>query len=976
MIRILRISVLLSSLFLALSSYYVYAQQLPVEWLREFNARGKCSDRIFIIRNLPGGDVVSAGYAGHGNCQPDAFAMKRSAAGDTLWTWYYDGGDKGEDQVNDMDIDNAGNVYLTGFSEANSSSVADCFTAKLDPAGNQLWLTRMPSVINVESRGNGIVTDNSGDVYVCGIIDPLSNSSDWIVAKYNGTNGALLWQDQYNAPASSNEEALDIALSAAGNPTACGFAYDTNVNGGQNVFVRQYNPTGSVLWSDTYSNPAALGAEQATGLRFLPNGDLVVGGSTDNGATNVDALALRYDATGNRLWAVINAYPNDEYINGFAADDSGNVYLTGTEYQNGVLNRINGDGTPGWRKKWIGPVSNGYDVFHDVCTGPDGSIYVTGRGVYPGNDFYGNNGMANQIIVKYNSAGDSLWTYRSADTINPSMGFAIHCLNGIVTAGGFVTDTAYINENFYTQIVDTTGNEISEWKYNGIGDAITRGQVVRTDAGNNVYCAATVDYSIFQYGYDVVLIKYDPAGNLLWERYYSSPSFNNDTLTHMEVDPSGNLVMCISSDSAGLKNNYLLSLVKVDANGNFIDTVTYQPAQSSSILAKSMLMRNDGSVAIGAESNIDGGIILFFDPSGTTLWTQEIDTTQFAVTRVNSIAAFPNGDIAVAGFTQTGAGNTAKGIVQRYSPTGTLLWSADYDSVNVYDDAIDVSVSPADMVAVAGLSGYTTTGTSTLVTYDGANGQLLWRKTYNPNLSNEYGKKVRFTPDGNIAYLCRGWTGFVARYITLQYDVAGNFQWVSMYSPTASDREPVELLIAPDNSVVTAGWWLDGTTTNANYVLVGYNSDGSTQFTNTWANTGATTSNPDYLRSLTRDNAGNYIVTGESALEFFNNFLYRMVTIKYGSSIVGIDETVSSINTKNQITFYPNPSADGIFYPAGENIRAALDGARVFDMRGVMVRLIEGKSGVLDLSGLPSGLYQILPGPESKVRNCYRVIIQ
>ncbi|MCE2847514.1 MAG: hypothetical protein LW707_10915, partial [Sphingobacteriales bacterium] len=214
-----------------------------------------------------------------------------------------------------------------------------------------------------------------------------------------------------------------------------------------------------------YSNPAATGAEQAYGLKFLANGDLVVGASTENGATDVDAMALRYDASGNRLWATINAYPNDEYILGFAADDSGNVYLAGTEYQNGTINRINHDGTPGWRKKWIGPLSNGSDVFHDVAVDANGNVYATGRGVYPGQDYYGNGGMANQIIAKYSPAGDSLWTYRSADTQNPSMGFAVYTSGDKVYAGGFVTDTAFYNENLYTMRIDTSGSPLFERKY-------------------------------------------------------------------------------------------------------------------------------------------------------------------------------------------------------------------------------------------------------------------------------------------------------------------------------------------------------------------------------------------------------------------------------------------------------------------------------------------------------------------------------
>jgi len=971
MSKMLRSLVLLLSV---LPSCPLLAQQLPVEWINTYNARGKCPDRISCVRADLSGNVYVSGFAGRERCNRDAFVMKYDNQGDTLWTWYYDGGAKEEDEVLDMTLDNAGNVYVTGNSEDNPNGIADCFTAKINSSGLQQWISRYPTPANAESIGNGIAVDNNGDAYVCGMVDPLSSSSDWLVVKYNGATGAQIWADIYNAPSNFSEEALDIAISPVGNPTACGYAYNSVANGGQNIYVRQLNPSGTLLWSDNYSNPAATGAELASGLKFLANGHLVVGGSTENGATDVDAMALRYDATGNRIWSAINVYPNDEYILGFAADDSGNVYLAGTEYLNGVVNRINNDGTPGWRKKWIGPLNNGGDVFHDVAVDANGNVYATGRGVYPGQDYYLNGGMSNQIIAKYSPAGDSLWTYRSADTLNPSMGFAVYTVGNRVYAGGFVTDTASYNENLYTMRIDTAGVPVNERKYNGIGDAVTHGQIVRTDAMNNVYCAATVEQFAYQYGFDVVLVKYSPSGQLLWEREYNTPGVNNDTLTHMEIDPNGNVVMCISTDSSLTKNNYRLSLVTVDPNGTFIDTAWYLPTPAGNTFAKSVLMRNDGSVAIGALSNLLGGITMLFDPSGAVQWVAQIDSTPFASTRVNSLASFPNGDIGVAGLVQTGGGNTAKGVVQRFTPTGVRLWSTDYDSLNVFDEARDLDVSPAGLVAVVGLSGFSTTGTSTLVTYNGATGQQLWRKSYNPNTANEYGIKVGFTPAGNIAYLCRGWTGFVARYTTVQYSDTGQFRWATVYNQTASDREPVELVIAPNNTVVTAGWWLDGTTTNANYVLAGYNPNGTVQFTNTWANTSATTSNPDYLRSMTRDNAGNYVVTGESATEFFNQFLYRMVTIKYGTGIVGIEEPLAELPGSSSAMFYPNPSVDGVFYLQAMADVSALRGAMIFDMHGRKVKEITTATDQIDLSAVPSGLYVIHTSSPINGQQTFRVV--
>lgn len=75
----------------------------------------------------------------------------------------------------------------------------------------------------------------------------------------------------------------------------------------------------------------------------------------------------------------------------------------------------------------------------------------------------------------------------------------------------------------------------------------------------------------------------------------------------------------------------------MDSNGNFIDTAWYLPSPLGSTLANAMLMRNDGSVVIGANSNINGGVMIFFDASGVVQWSAKLDSTQFAATKINSL---------------------------------------------------------------------------------------------------------------------------------------------------------------------------------------------------------------------------------------------------------------------------------------------------------------------------------------------------
>lgn len=929
----------------------VNAQTLPEQWTQTFKGQGKNADRIAKIKTLGNGDVVVAGYSGGPAGWPDAFALKYNAQGDTLWEYRYDGPINDEDYVLAMAVDANDNVYLTGKSAGNGY-LDQCITIKLDANGNEQWVNRYTNAVSGESQGNAIAVDNVGNVYVAGWFDGLSGGQEWLVIKYNSI-GQTQWVDFMDSPANVTDLATDIVIDANQQATVCGMVYENVAGGGENILVKQYTTSGNTAWTNTYTNPTATGPDRAVAIRLAANGNFLVGGTTYTSSSYTDILAISYSPVGFQNWAAVYSDSTtsiDEQLYAMEIDNAGNIYLAGTDYASHMIYRINANGSQAWKKLWQGTLPFTNELPFDITTDGNGGIYTVGKGIYPGPDYFGNGGLDNFIVVKYNDNGDSLWTYRVASNTDLSIGFAITYKDGKIYAGGFKSDTAYVDEDFFTLILDTAGALQDQWKYNGTGNSITRGQVVRTDAQDNIYCAATID-RLYYNGLDVAVVKYDPAGNLLWERYYTTPSWRNDTLNGMEIDPSGNLILNISSDSSGSGSGFRPTLVKLSPAGVFLDTAWYPSYLPGISYADKMLVRNDGSVAICGTASIIGGYIAFFDNQLNYQWTAMVDSTQFALTRANSIAAFQNNDIALTGYVQTGAGGTGKLIVQRYDALGNRIWSTEIDSAGTNDEGKDLIVNAADEIAVAGSS-----GAAALLAKLNGTGQLLWRSIFNPTTStSEYGVKVRFAPSGSVVIISRGWTGFVARYYTAQFNGStGNAEWSQTYSQQASDREPVELLVESTGRVVTAGWRIQTGSTNYDYVLVGYNSAGVLAFENTFTSPNL---EPDQLRSMTIDTQGDIIVTGESATDFLNNYLFRIVTIKYGGSPVSISESVK----RSTLSVFPNPSSSGKFYLLDESGGAAISRVRIFSADGKMISVRNDLSVLneIDLSANAVGLYLI-----------------
>jgi hypothetical protein len=118
------------------------------------------------------------------------------------------------------------------------------------------------------------------------------------VATWALASGSVLWHDEIHIADGSYIPGLVEA--AAGRVVMVGS--EVTDSGDQDIRIRTYSTTGSLLWDTTYDR--AGGYEFAVDLIVTPKDVLVVGGAQATATANVDALVLRYDAkTGNLIWS-------------------------------------------------------------------------------------------------------------------------------------------------------------------------------------------------------------------------------------------------------------------------------------------------------------------------------------------------------------------------------------------------------------------------------------------------------------------------------------------------------------------------------------------------------------------------------------------------------------------------------------------------------------------------------------------------
>jgi hypothetical protein len=272
------------------------------------------------------------------------------------WIWAQKAGGSHNDIPHSMALDGQGNIWVAG--SANDSSYAgDAYVVKYDASGNQLW-TRTP-VGNQNDAINCISTGGGGNAVVTGFytsaklivgVDTLVNyhalTMDIFVAKYDG-NGNVLWAHTIGGDDIDAGDA--VTVDASGNIYVTGIYYSASltfgaitihnaVPGNSDIFLVKYDPSGNVIWAKTFGGSdndggSALATDNQGHLWmagvYRSNNFTVASATLPYQGSN-DAFLMKLDTTGTASWAKGITGDQYEFAYGLAVNADGNAWITGS----------------------------------------------------------------------------------------------------------------------------------------------------------------------------------------------------------------------------------------------------------------------------------------------------------------------------------------------------------------------------------------------------------------------------------------------------------------------------------------------------------------------------------------------------------------------------------------------------------------------------------------------------------------------
>lgn len=425
----------------------------------------------------------------------------------------------------------------------------------LDPANiGNMWIAdsgtdRVYQYAGVTARNSGTQAAASSFPLASGNSNPqglVVPGRPWVEVPYQVEWVRQLGDEQ-------NQFGRGVTTDSSGNVYVSGENSDATPFG-----LARYDSVGTLAWflQDGYRGGLRIETDYA-GNVFSPG---------QNGMN-------KYAADGTLLWTT--PIPSPQVIFGVAVDELGNAYGATSDYiayDFIIIRKF--DGQTG-NIVWERTLSTGNTNTSGISVDRNGGVYVLGN--TDGSVLGPSAGSTDVYIVKYNYDGDFQWA-RQFGSAGVDQAFHVRAdgLGNVyaagTTSGSFPGSTLVGDRDFFLTKYNAAGNQ--QWVRQFGTSGVDGGSNFWTDSFGNIFMSGTSRGSLggsLLGERDIVVSKFDPAGNLLW-RTQIGTAFDDASGGALTVDTNG--VVYIAGLTTG-------SWGSVNAGGQDVVLVKLSPSSSA-----------------------------------------------------------------------------------------------------------------------------------------------------------------------------------------------------------------------------------------------------------------------------------------------------------------------------------------------------------------------------------------------------------
>ncbi|MBZ0201711.1 MAG: SBBP repeat-containing protein [Ignavibacteria bacterium] len=406
--------------------------------------------------------------------------------------------------------------------------------------------------------------------------------------RINSQPVSLLWNQLYGYSSNTNDVERDMVSDASGNIYITGITLISA--GNEDIITLKYNSSGVLQWATKYSG-SANGNDEGKSIAIDNSGNVYVTGFTASPSSQ-DFITIKYNSQGVQQWANLQNGVGNTADAGYAVfvDNSSNIYVTGALENKLAVIKYNSSGGQQWIQ-YFNESNYSYGQGSDIEVDASGNVFVTGSASH-------NTTGRNYVTLKYSSSGTQLWSqiYNGPGNNNDEPYAMKLCNNGNVAVTGKSKGSG-TNDDIATLCYNSNGILQWEQRYTTVGDDY--GYSVTSDASNNVFICGLTGGNPEKY----IIIKYNSSGAQQWFKEHQGSSSSN-------VFGGAYKVVCNTNGdvyATGIVENnstYLdILTVKYNSSGTLIWSQTYASPYTQK--AYSLFANDNGVIYVSGFSFVD-----------------------------------------------------------------------------------------------------------------------------------------------------------------------------------------------------------------------------------------------------------------------------------------------------------------------------------------------------------------------------------
>ncbi|MFD3004012.1 SBBP repeat-containing protein, partial [Pontibacter toksunensis] len=760
-------------------------------------------------------------------------------------------------------VDNAGSVYVTGFSE-DSNTGANFITFRYDATtGEQVWSQQYDGPDNNFDFPVAIVANN-GSVYVTGDSFDNETKSDYATVRYDAATGEELWVMRYNGPDNLLDEVKDIAVDETGGVYVTGRSYEAYAT------IRYDTETGEEVWVKRYSG-LGTGLNIASAIAVDDAGGVYVTGSSSG-----DYATIRYEATtGSETW--VARYNGSDYgfddAKDIAVDNNGGVYVTGSSAGDyATVGYHSETGQEVWVKRYNGP-DGGNDEAKFIVSDNAGGVTVSGSS--PG--YQSGTGIDIATVHYTAETGEEKWVQRYNGPANGNdevRAMATDMAGSIYVTGSTNSDIVTI------KYLIATGQEAWMQYHDETGSLIDEPVDMAVDKSGNSYVTGTSRGVGFE---NITTIKYDPSGQQLWVAKFEGTS----SARGIDIDEAGGIYVTGRSTSSGTSSDYIT--IRYDAEtGTQTWATLYNGAANGTDEVSAIAVDEAGGVYVTGRSistSSDYATVRYNTATGEETWVMRYNGATDGYDQPTAIAVDRTGGVYVTGYSDNN-GNQDYATIRYDAATGQESWVQRYSGASngfSADQATAIAVDNNGGVYVTGSSFGEGTGPDyATVRYDATTGNETWVTQYN-GPANKTDEATAITTDNSGGVYVTGSStneNTAPDFATVRYEAAtGEETWAQRYNGPANGFDEARA-IAVDN---VGGVYVSGRSINTSHDIATIRYSTSTG-EETWVELyDGADNNDEEVRAIAVNSDGSVYITGFTFSPVTGN---DFLTIKYSQQTI------------------------------------------------------------------------------------------